>query len=174
MLPTGGVAVADDATYSIRILDSAGAVLRILRRPIEPRRVTAGDRERERDRRAARLAERGGLRLVGPQAASLPPAARQAMAQPLDEADFARVMPVIRRIAADPAGNLWVERTGPSLDQPAAVDVLIAQGRYLGSLRGWELPAAFSPGGRVAFVREDALGVQRVVVMRVRLAAPRP
>lgn len=174
VLPAGAVAVVDDATYSIRILDPAGGVLRVLRRPIEPRRVTSRDRERERERRAARVAEPGGVRLVGAPAASLPPAVRRAMAEPLDDADFARVMPVIRRIAADPAGNLWIERTGLSLDQPAGVDVLTAEGRYLGSLRGWELPAAFSRGGRVAYVREDALGVQRVVVMRVRLSIPRP
>lgn len=78
-------------------------------------------------------------------------------------------MPVIRRMAVDPAGNLWIERSGPSLDQPGAVDVVSPQGRYLGTLGGWELPAAFSPGGRVAYVRKDALGVQRVSVMRIRL-----
>ena len=174
VLPAGGVAVVDDATYSIRILDSAGGVLRVLRRPIEPHRVTSRDRDRERERRTARAAEPGAVRLVGAQAVSLPPAVHQAMAEPPDDADFASVMPVIRRIAADPAGNLWIERTGASLDEPGGVDVLTAQGRYLGSLAGWELPAAFSPGGRVAYVREDALGVQRVVVMRVRLAMPRP
>lgn len=169
VVPGGSVAVADGATYTIRILDPGGGVLRVLQRPIEPRRVTARDRQRERERREAQLSDGGGLRVVGSQGISLPATVRQNMAQQLKDAEFARVMPVIRRMAADPAGNLWIERTGPSLDQRGAIDVVSPRGRYLGTLAGWELPAAFSSGGRIAYVRKDALGVQRVLVMRIRL-----
>jgi hypothetical protein len=167
--PGGSVAVVDGAAYSIRILDSAGVAVRVLQRAIEPRRVTVRDRQRERERREAQLSEGGGLRVVGSQGVSLPANVRQSMAGQLEDAEFARVMPVIRRMAVDPAGNLWIERTGPSLDQPGGIDVVSPLGRYLGTLAGWELPAALSPGGRVAYVRKDALGVQRVVVLRIRL-----
>lgn len=169
VLSGGGVAVVDGAAYSIRVLDAEGRLLRVLQRPIEPRRVTARDRGQERARRAAQLTEGGGLRLVGGQGAAMPPAVRQSVAEQLEDADFAAVIPVIRRVAVDAAGNLWIERAGPSLERPAGIDVVSPQGRYFGTLAGWELPAAFSPGGRAAFVREDALGVQRVVVVRMNL-----
>ncbi|HEX6040131.1 6-bladed beta-propeller [Longimicrobium sp.] len=169
VLPGGSVAVADDAAYSIRIQDADGRVICVLRRPFEPRRVTERDRRHERDRREGRLA--GGLRLIGAEGVSMPMGVRQALAEPLEDAAFAGVMPVIRRMGVDPAGNLWVERTGPTPDRPAGIDVVSPRGRYLGTLAGWELPDAFSPGGRAAYVRENALGVQRVVVVRFRWEA---
>ena len=44
----------------------------------------------------------------------------------------------------------------------------IVLGRYLGSYpAGVRMPDAFGPGGLVAFIETDALGVQRVVVRRV-------
>lgn len=169
VLPDGGVAVVDAAAYSIRILDADGRAIRALQRPIQPRRVTERDRQQERARREARVAESGGLRLMGAEGVSLPPAVRQAVAAPLADAAFARVMPVIRGMATDAAGNLWIGRAGESLEEPGGIDVVSAQGHYLGTLAGWEIPAAFSPGSRAAYVREDALGVQRVVVVRFRL-----
>ena len=164
---SGGVAVVDDAEYAVRVLDPAGRVIRILQRPISPRVVTARDRAYERERRARQLSEGGGLRLVGPQGGPVPSSVRASVGEQLRDAEFARVMPVIRRIAVDPAGNLWIERTGPDLAHPGSVDLVSPNGRYLGTLAGREVPAAFSPAGRAAYVREDSLGVQRVVVLRL-------
>ncbi|HKP77059.1 MAG TPA: 6-bladed beta-propeller [Longimicrobiaceae bacterium] len=166
VLSGGGVAVVDNAEYAVRILDPAGRVLRILQRPIAPRAVSSRDRAYERERRARQLSEGGGLRVVGPQGGPVPPSVRATVGEQLRDAEFARVMPVIRRIAVDPAGNLWIERTGSDLARPGSVDLVGPRGTYLGTLPGREVPAAFSPGGRVAFVREDSLGIQRVVVMR--------
>jgi hypothetical protein len=163
----GGVAVVDDANYAIRILDRAGRTLRILRRPIAPRPVTARDREYEIERRSRQQTESGGLRIVGPQSGPLPDPVRRSLAEQLRNAQFARVIPVIRRIGVDASGTLWIERSGPAQDRPGGVDLIDPAGRYRGTLAGWEVPAAFSPGGRAAFVREDALGVQRVVVARL-------
>lgn len=172
VLPGGGVAVVDSAAYAIRILDPDGRAVRILQRPIAPRRVTARDREQERARRAAQLSQGGGLRLVGGEGGPMPAPVRQSMASHLDDAEFASVMPAIRRIGIDPWGNLWIERTGPSLDARGGVDLVDPAGRYLGTLSGWELPAAFSPRGRAAYVREDGQGVQRVAVVRIHVQAP--
>lgn len=49
------------------------------------------------------------------------------------------------------------------------VHVSDPEGAYLGTLaRGFPgLPVLFLPNGRVGFVEEDALGVQRLVVGRV-------
>lgn len=166
ILPTGGVALVDDASYSIRVADPAGRVLRVLQRPISPRRVTARDREHEMQRRARELSEGGGLRLVGPRSGPMPAPVRRGMAEQLRDSEFARVMPVIRRIAVDGTGTLWIERTGAAPGVPGGVDLVNPQGRYLGTLAGGELPAAFSPRGRAAYIREDELGVQRVLVVR--------
>lgn len=89
VVPGGSVAVVDGATYSVRILDSGGGAVRVLQRPIEPRRVTARDRRRERERREAELSAGGGLRLVGSQAVSLPAPVRRNMAEQLKDAEFA-------------------------------------------------------------------------------------
>jgi hypothetical protein len=167
VLPGGAVAVVDGAPYAIRLLDAGGRVLRILERPIAPRRVTARDREYEMERRTRELSEGGGLRLVGPQSVSMPPSVRRSMADQLRDMEFARVMPAIRRIAVDAGGNLWIERTGPAPGRTGGVDLLDARGRYLGTLPGWEVPAAFSPRGRAAYIRTDELGVQRVAVVRI-------
>lgn len=166
VLPGGVVAVVDGAAYSIRLLDASGRVLRILERPIPPRRVTARDREHEMERRSRELSDGGGLRLVGPQNVPIPAAVRRTMAEQLRDTEFARVMPVIRRIGVDAAGILWIERTGPALDRPGGVDLVNPQGRYLGTLPGWELPAAFSRRGRAAYILTDEFGVQRVAVVR--------
>lgn len=166
VLPSGFVAITDEAEYSVRLIDGSGRVQRILRRPIPPRPVTARDRASERERRIRQLSEGGGLRVIGPQSAALPAAAQRTMADQLRDAEFAPVMPVIRRIAVDAMGNLWIERVGPALDGPGSIDLVAPEGRYLGTLRGWEMPAAFSPGGRAAYLREDEMGVQRVVVIR--------
>lgn len=167
VLPAGGVAVVDGAAYAVRILDPAGSPVRLLQRPISPRRVTARDRQYEMERRTRELSEGGGLRLVGPQSGALPAPVRRTLAEQLRDAEFARVMPVIRRISVDAAGTLWIERTGPALDRPGPVDLIDPQGRYLGTLAGWQVPAAFSPRGRAAYVRRDELGVERVVVVRI-------
>ncbi|HEU4881473.1 MAG TPA: 6-bladed beta-propeller [Longimicrobium sp.] len=166
LLSGGSVAVVDSAAYAVRVLDASGRIVRTLRRPIAPRRVTARDREYEMERRASQLSDGGGLRLVGPQSGALPASVRRSVAEQLRDAEFAAVMPVVRRMAADAAGTLWIERTGPALDRPGNVDLVDPRGRYLGTLSGWEVPAAFSPRGRAAYVREDDLGVQRVVVIR--------
>lgn len=45
--------------------------------------------------------------------------------------------------------------------------LIAADGTYLGTTHGARLPVAFSPGGLVAYVEEDSLGVQRVTVSRL-------
>ena len=56
---------------------------------------------------------------------------------------------------------------GPSDDGP--IDVLTADGRYLGSYRAGTtaLPAAFGPDGLVAMIETNELEVQTVVVKRL-------
>jgi hypothetical protein len=167
VLPDGTLAVADGAGWTIRILDSSGRVVRRLERPVQPRRVTARDRERAVQRQAREEAEGGGLRLVGARAGPVSATVRRSLAEQLRNAEFARVIPVITGIVVHPSGTLWIGRSGPAADRPGSIDVVTPQGRYVGTIPAMELPAAFSPHGRAAFVRTDALGVERVVVMRL-------
>lgn len=167
VLSDGTVAVADGVGWSIRVLDQTGRVLRRLERPVEPRRVTGRDREQAIERQARAQAEGGGLRLVGGQGGSVPAIVRRSLAEQLQNAEFAPVVPVITGIIVHPSGDLWVSRAGPALDRAGGIDVVTPQGRYLGTIPRMELPAAFSPRGRAAFIRSDDDGVQRVVVVRL-------
>lgn len=170
LLPSGVLAVATDASYSIRLVDADGRPLREIRRALAPRRVTARDREEERERRAV-YSRRGGISIAGMDA-QLPAELRAQIARELQDVEFAEVMPVIHALTVDPAGRLWVQRTGPSLDEPGPVDVLSSQGRYLGTVNGLTLPRAFSRRGRIAEIRTDDQGVEHVVVRRLTLPLP--
>jgi hypothetical protein len=166
VLPTGGLAFVDSAAYRIKIVSPEGRVYRVLDRPIAPRRVTAADREMERRRQEAQLAP-GRFSVVGPQGGPLPPSLQGTVARSLRNDQFAPVIPVIQGLTIDPAGNLWIERSGPAAGRPGPIDVVTPQGRYLGTLRGAKLPAAFSAGGRAAYVETDGQGVDRVIVVRI-------
>jgi hypothetical protein len=55
-------------------------------------------------------------------------------------------------------------RSGSVVTENGPIDVISPDLRYLGTLPPQELPDAFGPGGRAAYVVEDEVGVSRVVV----------
>ena len=64
--------------------------------------------------------------------------------------------------------EIWVRRRGEDLLGDGPIDVLTADGRYLGSYPGdTAMPTAFDPGGLLAFVERDEVGLNRVVEKRV-------
>lgn len=83
--------------------------------------------------------------------------------------EFAEVIPVLTGMVVDHDGRLWIQRTGRRVGEEGPVDVVIGEGRYLGTMDGVTLPNIFGPDGRVVFVESDELGVPRVVVQRWRL-----
>lgn len=158
VLPTGETVVAHTEAYRLDILTPGGKPERTLERPIEPRRVTSRDRQEERRKRLGEMTEQGGV---------LPTSIRQAALKEVDQLRFAAVMPVIQDLAVDPSGRIWIRRgTGPD-GKSGSIDLIAADGKYLGTTHGARLPVAFSPGGLAAFVEEDSLGVQRVTVSRL-------
>jgi hypothetical protein len=165
VLPGGGIAVASTSRYSIRVTDAAGRAVRVLQRPLTPKPVTAADRAaaREIQRRALTTGEGGTFfSASGRSAPRLPP---QLVEQHLAGLQFASEIPVIHEITTDANGRIWVERTGREVGSDGPVDILTADGRYVGSLpAGSRIPNAFSPSGRVAYIERDELGVERVVV----------
>lgn len=168
ILADGGLAVAGSAVYEVRIFSPTGDHLRTIRRPLQPRRVTERDKERERQRQLDMLARGGGLRvmIVGGGSGAAPPAgpSREQQEERIRNMEFADVIPVIERVTTDPWGRAWIARTGDQLGQPTAIDIITGQGRYVGTITGQRLPAAFSRSGRVAYVERDELDIVRVRV----------
>ncbi|HEU0055360.1 MAG TPA: 6-bladed beta-propeller [Longimicrobium sp.] len=168
LLPSGGVVAATSAEYRLTVTDDRGTAVWVLERPIRPRAVT----QRDRDAELARRQEGGGRDITvlggGGSLESLPPEVRGMVQSALRDVEFARVIPVVRRLAADPAGRIWVGRAGPDAGRPGPVDLLAADGRYLGTLAAQEVPDAFSPSGaRAAYITRDEEGVERVVVRTI-------
>ena len=172
VLPSGGAAYFQTTEYAVTVVGPTGEVERVLRRPIEPREVTGRDQDDERDRRWADFEAGGGpqVRIVENDRELDASAERRRMFERMmAQLEFAEVIPVLANMAVDRAGRLWIQRTGRRVTEEGPVDVVTADGEYLGTVESIALPDAFGPGGRVVFVEADELGVPMVVVKRWRI-----
>ena len=176
VLPDRMVAFSDSSTYAVEIAEAGTGVVRILTRPFPPETVTDRLIKAERDRRLKELAdtpddELGGPRMVinGEVVAINPEEQRKKQREDIENLRFFTEIPVIRALRTSWNGMIWVRRRGGEPDGDGPVDVLGMAGRYVGSYRlgATEIPDAFGPDGLVAFIEEDELGVQTVVVKRV-------
>ncbi|MYG20243.1 MAG: hypothetical protein F4208_11925 [Gemmatimonadales bacterium] len=191
-LPNGRVAFSDSTAYAVRIVEPAGNVGRILTRPFPVRpwdkrnrrafanslRIRLEQESAESRDRAEMLGLFGGV---------------QAVVARLDDLDLPGEVEIIDALDTDWEGRIWVLRTPadgfPDLDivgtfqsavggrpntlpptRPGPVDLITAEGRYIGTLAEARMPAAFGPGGLVAYVELDAFDVPTVVVRRVSAA----
>ena len=163
VLPDGGVAFSDSSTYTVKIARVGSGVVRILTRAFPPEPVTARVIRAEKDRRLRRLEE-----------SARPGANLQARRREIEELEFHTELSVIRGLGTTWDGRIWVLRRGDGPHDDGPIDVLAAQGRYLGSFRAGEvaLPDAFGPDGLGAYVERNELGVQTVVVRRVVVGIP--
>ena len=155
VLPDGTVAFSDSSAYAIKIVRPGAGVQRILRRPLQPVRVTNRMIEAEKDRQRQGPVEPGMERMER---------------ERIDGLVFSEVVSIVRELGVGWDGEIWVQRRGEEpLDDDGPIDVLTVDGRYLGSYRAGEIkmPDAFGPDRLVAFIEEDELGVQTVVVKRV-------
>lgn len=131
--------------------------MRILKRPFRPIPVTNRVRRAERDRR---------LRLARERSPVVDPAARARIA----DLEFFAEVSIVRDLSAGWDGEIWVRRHGEEPgDDHGPIDVLTADGRYLGSIRAGAtaIPDAFGPNGLVAFIETSELDVETVVVKRL-------
>lgn len=147
VLPDGGVAFTDSSTYRIRITGPDGRVSRLLTRPFRPEPVSRRHRAEFLERAPEsirRRAESGTL-------------------------EFHHEIPVVRDLRTSREGTIWVLRRGDAPDSDGPIDLITADGRYLGSLPDDDtgLPSAFGPEGLVAYVERDDLEVPTVVVRRL-------
>ena len=187
-LPSGGVVYSDSSGYAIRIRSSPGSPTLVLRRPVRPEPVT--DRLRSRVKKRVLEAFEAQLDSVataqlGPEAGAAGRAMFESMADGMrkivEGARFMPEVPVVRNVRTTWEGTIWVLRrgsdpVGEALDladagegEPGPIDVLGAEGRYLGTFAPEEtpLPRAFGPGGLVAFVETDEYDVASIIVRRL-------
>ncbi len=170
MLPGGEVVVSHTPGYTLKVMRD-GQPVRYIQRPVRERRVTEADREQARERRREQMRTGQGMRVisVGPGGGGAPPLSisPQMIEEQIRSMEFAETIPAIQNLRVDGAGRVWVERTGKVWGDPGPIDVIAPDGRYLGTVSGHRLPAAFSASGRAAYVEEDDLGVERVVVRQL-------
>lgn len=172
-LPDGGLAAAWGTDHRVHIVGPDGRVRRVLQGPIQARRVGERDRRVAQENLREQLSSGQGMLRVqstnGRQSFSsggggLPEEQVEAR---LREMTFAETMPVIAEVTTDRSGRLWIRRNGPDVSVPGPVDIVATDGRYVGTIMGGEVPDAFGPGGLVAYVETDDLGVERVEVKRL-------
>ncbi|HZG43913.1 MAG TPA: 6-bladed beta-propeller [Longimicrobium sp.] len=170
VLPGGQMALSFTSGYTVRILDANGQTVRYLQRPVPVRRTTERDRERARAQRREDMESGRGRITISRGGGGAPPRGAPsgpALEQMLGEMRFADTIPALRGLGVAPSGKIWVERTPRFGVDEGPVDLLTAEGQYLGTINGLGLPAAISRGGLAAFTEVDDLGVDRVVVRRL-------
>ena len=158
VLPDGGIVHSDSSAYALKVTPpDASEVVRIIRRPFHPEPFTPAIKKAYEAQQAAKREERSrrGWRSLG----GFEPA-------------FYPDLPVIRSLATTWEGRIWVQRRGEELEDGGPVDVLTAEGDYLGTFPAdaTEMPDAFGPYGMVAFIELDEFDVASVVVRKLPAA----
>lgn len=174
-MPDGGLAVVDSTTYTVKLVGPDGRDRGRLTRPIAPTQVTERIQNRERERRLAelesgegpqmqvRIGGSGGTQTIDPEQMKAMQRAR------IESQGFYAEIPVIRALSAAPDGTLWIERAVADPSENGPLDLVRADGTYLGTIAPGrlEMPRAFGPDGLVAFVERDEFDVPTIVVKRL-------
>lgn len=169
-LPDGGIAYSDSSAYAIEIVNSSGRPVRTLTRPLQPDPVTERDRALFIDWQLAleRSFQQDLARLGG----TYEEIARKMSERTRRQAEsmtFYHEIPVIRNLRTTWDGKIWVQRRSAELASAGPIDILDADGLYLGTYppSATSMPAAFGPDGMMAWIERDQLDVPKVVVKRL-------
>ena len=165
----GRLALVDSVGYAVKLVSMEGVVEETLRRPIPPREVTEALQEHARARAREQAAAAGGEDPLG-LLADVDPAQVRALAEAAVEGMiFADSVPVIFGMAVDRDDRIWVVRAAEDDGEAGPIDVIAPGGTYIGTIAtgGLTLPDAFGPGGLMAYIDKDDLGVQTIRVMRL-------
>ena len=169
VLPEGRIAFSDSSAYAIKLAERDGRISSILARPFSPEPVTERVMRAEKDRRLRDREDRpeSSVSRSGDRMTVSGTGARAR--EQIETLEFAEEVPVVRDLRTSWRGRIWVLRRGDEPVSDGPIDILAADGRYLGSYRAGatELPDAFGPGGLAAFIERDELDVQTVVVKRL-------
>ena len=192
-LSDGRLVVADSTGYRIKLVGAGGGVESVIERPILPTPVTESIRRATREQSRLLLAEGaldaalqegremmdalmpgagGGFTIQGEEATR-----DEWINARLNKMVFPDEIPVIERLAVDPEDRIWVSRNALSSEgvvRAGPTDLVTAGRRYLGTFPpgGPRIPDAFGPDGLMAYIETDELGVQRVLVARLRSIGP--
>ena len=156
VLPDGGVAFTDSSTYAIKITGAEGGLSRILTRPIRPAPLTDKFKAEYVEQELKEIQSLGG------------PAADFRRTQ-LESIEYFDEIPLIRDLRTSREGTIWVRRGSDELGIHGPIDLVTADGRYLGTFArdATDMPSAFGPDGLVAFIEKNDLDVPTVVVKRL-------
>ena len=171
VLPGGRIAFSDSSAYAIKLAERDGRISSILTRPFSPEPVTERVMSEEKDRRLRDLEDRpesSVSRSGGRMVVSGSGGGARAREQ-IETLEFAEEVPVVRDLRTSWGGRIWVLRRGDEPVSDGPIDILAADGRYLGTYRtgATRLPDAFGPEGLAAFIERDELDVQTVIVKRL-------
>lgn len=172
LLGDGRLVLSNGANYNVRIMDASGTTTRYLLRPVPVRLATERDRERAREQRRELLRSgRGAIRITrgGPGGGPPPrdPTSPELIERQLAQMEFSDTIRAVQGLAVSPTGKIWVERTPQLVGDPGPIDLLTADGQYLGTISDQRLPAAISASGRAAYLERDDMDVERVVVRQL-------
>ena len=167
-LPGGGVAYSDSSAYAIKFTAPDGRVTRIVTRPFRPRPVTDRIRNEEIERRLESF-ETTRQPTGNPAMQAAMQAMIEAQRAGIESMEFYPELPVLLALRTDWEGTTWVRRRGDEGAGGDPIDLITADGRYLGTFASGStaLPEAFGPDGLVAFMETDDLDVPFVVVKRL-------
>ncbi len=166
LLPDGTIAYSDSSAYAISLLAPDGSVRAVLTRPLRPERVTPRIRAATIEQRfedaqanmeAIPEAMRGLMDVMG----------GDVIREGIENAPFFDEIPVLRAIRATWEGSLWVQRRGEEpWSDSGPIDVFGADGQYVGTFGEGltQMPNAFGPDGRAAFIELDEFDVPTIVV----------
>ena len=180
VLSDGGIVHSDSSAYALKITPpDAAEVARIILRPLRPEPVTpAIEKEYQESREAAR-GEGGAETAVGivnamstTRGGANRSGSNQSFSFELPEREFYTEVPVLRSLSTTWEGLIWVQRRGDELESDGPIDVVTADGRYVGTFAtgATAMPDAFGPNGMAAFIELDEFDVASVVVRRLPAA----
>lgn len=170
VLRGGQIAFSDSSAYALKIVgDGGGMVGRVLTRPLQPAQVTPAIEEAEKERMLARRQAFGGsgrTRMIEVRGAD---GSVQSSSYELPEPAFFPELSVVHALSSTWAGRIWVQRRGEYPETDGPIDVLTAEGDYLGTFPAGTtaLPDAFGPDGLAAFIELNEMDVATVVVRRL-------
>ena len=167
-LPGGGVAYSDSSTYAIKFTAPGGRVTRIVTRPFRPGPVTDRIKSEEIERHLESF-ETTRQPTVDPAMQAAVQRMIDAQRAGIESMEFYPELPVLLALRTDWEGTIWVRRRADEGAGGDPIDLITADGRYLGTFASGStaLPEAFGPDGLVAFVETDDLDVPFVVVKRL-------
>ena len=176
VLPDGGLAVVDSSAYAVRVVGPDGELDHLVRRAIDPVAVTKRIEEDEKQRQLDDIDTGEGpqMRIMvrgsdGSTRSMAQDQIQDLQRQMLEQRGFYPEIPVVARLAASPAGTIWLERARVNPEEPGPIDLFRVDGTYLGtvSAEGLRIPAAFGPDGLVAYIETDQFDVPTVRVSRL-------